>query len=210
VTQGKETTVSDHFGAEFWNERYGSHVAVWSGRPNSQLVAETADLAPGTALDAGCGEGADAIWLAERGWQVTAVDFAATALQKAAAHAEATGVAERVNWVRADLIDWVPERTFDLVSSQFIHLPMPARQAMFRQLAAAVAPGGTLVVVGHHPSDLETAIARPPLPDLFFTAEDVTADLAPDQWEIVVAEARPREEREIMVRDTILHAQRRP
>jgi SAM-dependent methyltransferase len=202
--------VSDHFGAEFWNERYDSHVAVWSRRPNPQLVAETTDLAPGTALDAGCGEGADAIWLAEHGWQVTAVDFAATALQRGAARAEADEVAERIGWVRADLTDWVPPRSFDLVSSQFIHVPMAARQSLFRRLAAAVAPGGTLLLVGHHPSDLETAIDRPRLPDLFFTAEEITADLAPDRWEILVAAARPRAEREIMIHDTVLRARRRP
>lgn len=210
MNHGKETIVSEHFGAEFWNERYNAHVAVWSGRPNPQLVAETTDLTPGTALDAGCGEGADAIWLAERGWQVTAVDFAATALQRAAAHAEATGVAERVSWVRADLTVWAPERTFDLVSSHFMHLPVATRKAMFRRMAAAVAPGGTLLIVGHHPSDLETDIPRPHLPDLFFTAEELIAGLAPDQWEILVADARPREEQGIMIRDTILRARCRP
>jgi SAM-dependent methyltransferase len=83
--------VSGEFGKAFWEERYRGHTAVSSRRPNPQLVAEAGDLAPGTALDAGCGEGADAIWLASRGWRVTAVDFATTALRRAREHAETLG-----------------------------------------------------------------------------------------------------------------------
>jgi SAM-dependent methyltransferase len=204
------------FDEQSWEERYRARAAVWSGQPNPQLVAETAGLAPGTALDAGSGEGADTIWLASRGWQVTAVDFAATALQRGAAHAEAQGadVAGRIRWAHADLTTWAPaERQFDLVSAQFMHLPAAARQDLFARLAAGVAPGGTLLVVGHHPSDLQTTMPRPPMPELFFTAEEVGDSLPPGQWEVLVAEARPRrasdpEGREVTIHDAVLRARR--
>ena len=114
------------FDEQSWDERYRSRAAVWSSSPNPQLMAEAAGLAPGTALDVGSGEGADACWLAARGWQVTAVDFAVTALQRAAAHAESLGadVAGLISWVHADLTTWVPAADhFDLVSAQFMQLP---------------------------------------------------------------------------------------
>ncbi len=206
------------FDEQSWEERYRCHAAVWSGRPNPQLVAETTDLTPGAALDAGSGEGADALWLASHGWQVTAVDFSTTALQRGAAHAEARGadVAGRIRWVHADLTTWGPaEGHFDLVSAQFMHLPAAPRHALFDRLAAAVAPGGTLLIVGHHPSDLQTTIPRPPMPDLFATAEEIADSLDPGQWEVLVAEARPRlasdpEGREVTIHDTVLRARKRP
>ena len=112
------------FDEQSWEERYRARAAVWSGQPNPQLVLETVGLAAGTALECvGSGEGADTIWLASRGWQVTAVDFATTALQRGAAHALALGaeVAARIRWVHADLTAWAPpERQFDLVSAQFV------------------------------------------------------------------------------------------
>ncbi|HZZ52771.1 MAG TPA: class I SAM-dependent methyltransferase, partial [Trebonia sp.] len=119
--------MSDHdhgpemFTAAFWDARYSSAHSLWSGNPNRQLVAEAAGLAPGTALDAGAGEGADAIWLAERGWQVTAVDVSGVALGRAAEHAAKAGdeVAARIRWLREDLIEWTPpEHAYDLVTSQ--------------------------------------------------------------------------------------------
>src|ERR1700741_4076142 len=114
------------FDAAFWDARYSSAHALWSGNPNRQLVTEAAGLAPGTALDAGAGEGADAIWLAERGWQVTAVDVSGVALGRAADHAAKAGdeVAARIRWQREDLREWIPpERAYDLVTSQYLHLP---------------------------------------------------------------------------------------
>jgi trans-aconitate methyltransferase len=202
------------FDEEFWEERYRSHQAVWSRQPNTQLVAEAAGLPPGRALDAGCGEGADAIWLADRGWQVTAVDFATAALRKAADHAAAAGVTDRIEWRHADLTAWTPEEAaYDLVSAQFVHLPQAAER-LFVRLAEAVAPGGTLLVVGHDPSDLETAAHRAAAPERFFSADDVAAKLDPAKWLIEVAEARPRlskhhEGDNITVHDAVLRAQRR-
>ncbi|OJY39185.1 class I SAM-dependent methyltransferase [Pseudonocardia sp. 73-21] len=201
------------FDKAFWDARYAEADAVWSGNPNPVLVAEAADLPPGSALDIGSGEGADAIWLAARGWTVTGLDVSDVALQRAAAHAGAAGV--RITWRQADLTLDAPVGTgFDLVTAQFMHLPSEQRRALHRRLAAAVAPGGTLLVVGHHPSDLGT-IPRPPLPDLFFTASDVAAELNPDQWEVLCEEARPRpvvhpdSGLTVTIHDTVLRARRR-
>jgi len=204
------------FEQEGWEERYRARPAIWSGRPNPQLVAEAADLAPGRALDVGSGEGADAIWLAERGWQVTGVDISTVALGRAAAHAEAAGaeVAGRIEWVHADLREQPPaEGRYDLVSAQFMHLPGETRREVFARLAAAVAPGGTLLIVGHHPSDLRTSAHRMHFPDMMYTAEEVAAGLDPDVWTVLVAESRPRtvvdpEGHEIRISDAVLVARR--
>jgi SAM-dependent methyltransferase len=199
-----------------FEERYRATDALWSGRPNTQLVAEAADLPPGTALDVGCGEGADAVWLAERGWQVTAVDFARTALERGRAHAEtlAPEIAGRILWVHADVTAELPGERFDLVSAQFMHLPPEPRRRLFVRLAAAVAPGGTLLVVGHDFSDVAAGAQRPPEPERFFTAGEVAESLD-DGWDVVVAEARPRpaavhEGHDITVHDAVLRARKRP
>ena len=118
-----------HFTQEFWDDRYrpaGGSGRLWSGQPNPQLVAQTAGLVPGEALEAGCGEGADAIWLARQGWTVTAVDVSAVALERAAGYAAAAGdeIARRITWQREDLLSWAPaEERFDLVSAQFMYAP---------------------------------------------------------------------------------------
>ena len=134
---------------EFWDERYGSATTIWSGNPNPHLVARVADLRPGTALDVGSGEGADAIWLAEQGWQVTGIDVSMVALERAAQLAAAAGqdVADRITWQQADILTWDPApRQFDLVSAQFMHLPRSAREVVYRRLAAAVRPDGSLLM----------------------------------------------------------------
>ena len=200
----------------FWEERYSSRSALWSGNPNPHLVSEVSDLSPGTALDAGSGEGADAIWLAERGWQVIAVDFSAVALERGVAQAAErwADISGRIAWLHQDLTEWVPaEASYDLVSAQFLHLPKEPRESLYRRLAAAVAPGGSLLIVAHHLSDLQTTIPRPQMPDLFFTAEDVAALLDPHGWEIVVSEARGRsatdpEGRTVTIHDAVLRARR--
>ncbi|WP_342342444.1 FAD-dependent oxidoreductase [Planobispora rosea] len=205
------------FEQDAWEERYRARPEIWSGRPNPQLVAEAAGLAPGRALDVGSGEGADAVWLAERGWRVTAADISATALERAAARAERAGaqVAGRIDWVHADLRAEPPaEGAYDLVSSQFMHLPGEARRELFARLAAAVAPGGTLLIVGHHPSDLRTTARRMHFPDMMFTAEEVAASLDPAAWKVLAAEARPRtaqdpEGCDVTIHDAVLVARRR-
>ncbi|WP_088286510.1 bifunctional NAD(P)/FAD-dependent oxidoreductase/class I SAM-dependent methyltransferase [Kineosporia sp. A_224] len=207
------------FEAPAWEERYGASQAIWSGRPNTWLVAETEHLAPGRALDVGCGEGADAVWLAGRGWQVTGVDISATALERAAGHAAAAGpdVTARTTWVRADLRT-DPQAAgggYDLVSAQFMHLPGDVRRALYARLADAVAPGGTLLVVGHHPRDLRTSAHRMHFPAAMFTAEEVAADLDPQAWDVVAAQTRERdalghEGGVSTVHDAVLVARRRP
>ncbi len=179
--------------ARFWDERYGSEERVWSGHPNDALVREVTGLAPGRALDLGCGEGADAIWLARQGWRVVAADVSGVALDRAADHARQAGVADRIGWERHDLARTFPEGAFDLVCAQFLHSPvdMP-REGILRCAAAAVAPGGVLLVVGHAgwPSwqtdrDLDV---RFPTPD------EVRQDLrlAPGGWEVLVSEEHER------------------
>lgn len=182
--------------AAFWDGMYRSRTAAWSGRPNPQLVTEATDLAPGAALDVGCGEGADAVWLAQRGWRVTAVDISATALERAAAHAALAGpdVAGRITWVQADLTSSsaAPRGSFDLVTAQFVHLPSAQRVALHTRLAAAVAPGGTLLVVGHHPTDEHAGVGRWSMSDLGFTAAQVADTLDRPLWDVVADESRPR------------------
>ena len=137
-----------------WDEKYRSRARIWSGEPNPQLIAEAAPLPPGTALDLGCGEGADAIWLASRGWKVTAVDVSAVALERAEAHAQERGQGGNIKWVRQDLATWVPGELFDLVTAQFLHSTVMPWQQALQLAAAAVRTGGTLLIVGHHPEGL--------------------------------------------------------
>ncbi|MBT2225372.1 methyltransferase domain-containing protein [Nonomuraea sp. NEAU-A123] len=173
---------------ELWDARYREGDQIWSGDPNVILVREAADLEPGRALDLGCGEGADAVWLARRGWRVTAVDISGVALERAARHAVREGVAERIDWQRHDLATSFPDGVFDLVSAQFLHshgdLP---REEVLRTAAAAVAPGGVLLVVGHagfppwehdHHHDL-----RFPTPDEVLEA----LELEEGQWEVLLS-----------------------
>ena len=181
---------------ESYDELYRSAPAVWSGRPNRQLVVEASVLPPGSALDAGCGEGADALWLAERGWQVTAVDFSAVALERGAARAREAGLDDRIEWVPADLGTWSPPHGhFDLVAAHYLHSRGAHREALFQRLAAAVAPGGTLLVVGHllDPAERGHGHDHAHDPDLLYTAEDVAAVLDPGLWVDVTTEVRERD-----------------
>lgn len=202
------------FTEAFWDERYRTRPALWSGKPNPNLVAEAGQLTPGTALDVGAGEGADAIWLAGRGWQVTAVDLSAVALDRAAAHAAqaGAGIAERISWRHEDITSWDPGR-YSLVSAQYLHLPPDLRRALFGRLAQAVAAGGVLLIVGHHPSDLQTTMPRPPMPELFYTADDIAGDLDPGDWAILTSAARGRTASDpdgntVTIHDTVFQARR--
>jgi SAM-dependent methyltransferase len=199
-----------------WDQRYQSSSTLWSGQANPQLVSEVSDLAPGSALDVGCGEGADAIWLAQKGWRITAADVSTVALGRGAAHAldVSTEVAQRITWLHADLTEWVPPAArYDLVSAQFMHLPKDQREAVHRRLAESVASGGTLLVVGHDPSDLQTTVPRPSAPGLLFTASEVAASLPVGQWVTCVEEARARQTldpdgRTTTIHDAVLRVQR--
>ncbi|RFS83900.1 class I SAM-dependent methyltransferase [Actinomadura spongiicola] len=176
-------------GQEYWDARYGEHDHLWSGEPNAVLVREVTGLEPGNALDLGCGEGADAIWLARHGWRVTAADISRVALDRAAHHAATAGVADRVDFQRHDLAASFPEGTYDLVCTAFLHSPgedMP-RAAILRAAADAVAPGGILLIAGHAGPPPWDPDAHPHahLP----TADEVLASLRlPDgAWDVLLS-----------------------
>jgi len=199
---------------DYWDDRYGGD-RIWSGDPNPLLVRYTADLTPGTALDAGSGEGGDVIWLATRGWRVTGADISPVALRRSAGIAAEAGpeVAARITWQQANLLTWEPPAgQFDLVSAQFVHLPTAERESLHRRLAAAVRPGGTLLITSHHPADIETG-HRPNAPVMFATPEQLASVLDPDGWAIELAEptraATFPDGWSGTVRDAVLHAVRR-
>jgi SAM-dependent methyltransferase len=209
VTEPSNTPGSE----EFWDARYASADRVWSGQPNPQLVTDVSGVTPGRALDVGAGEGADSIWLAEQGWTVVAVDISSIALDRGRRQAEASGVADRITWVHADLLtDPLPGGPFDLVSVEFMHLPLAERTELFRRCIGVVGQGGLLQIVAHHPSDLQTTARRPPRPDVFYTADEIVG-LLDDAWTVLAAEARPRtatdpEGATITIHDTVLLARR--
>ncbi|ADB32492.1 Methyltransferase type 12 [Kribbella flavida DSM 17836] len=179
----------------YWDNFYAEKDQIWSGRPNAALVHEVAGLTPGTALDLGCGEGADAIWLAGQGWTVTAVDISAVALERAARHAEQAGVADRIDWQQHELGKSFPDGQYDLVSAQFLHsvTELP-REAILRTASRAVAPGGVLLIEGHlgFPPGEEN-----PHPEIHFPSpaeviEDL--ELAEGEWEVLVSREHGREQ----------------
>lgn len=161
---------------EEWNCRYAGRELLWTGEPNRFLVAETAALRPGRALDLACGEGRNAVWLAEQGWQVTGADFSEVALEKARRLADARGV--EAEWVAADLLEYRLEpRAFDLVIVFYLQVPAAQRRTILRAAVEAVAPGGTFLLVAHDRANLEQGHGGPQEPAVLYTAEDVVADL---------------------------------
>ena len=203
---------ADLFEQPAWEERYAGD-RVWSGRVNVQLAAEAVDLAPGRALDVGCGEGGDALWLAQNGWQVTASDFADAALTRVAQHAAEAGLGDRVETRRIDVRTFEPDgETWDLVTSHFVHLPDGGMVDVVRRLASAVAPGGTLLVVGHAPSDIHTGLRHGH--HSFMHDADQLLPALDDAWEVEVCESRPRSQahpetgEEIDIADAVLRARR--
>jgi SAM-dependent methyltransferase len=178
-----------------WSEVLRDHAEQIAQRPpNAYLTATVDGLAPGRALDAGCGNGAEAFWLAVHGWQVIAVDFSATVLAHCRSTAETLGpdIAGRIQWVEGDLATWTPEPgAYDLVSSLYVHVAGSV-EAMVTRLAAGVAPGGTLLLVGHLPIDPVTGAETPAAGQVQVTVEAAAATLDAPGWELVVAEERPR------------------
>ncbi|MDR3084227.1 MAG: class I SAM-dependent methyltransferase [Streptomyces sp.] len=167
-----------------WDERYAARDLVWGAEPNRWVVRETADLQPGRALDLAAGEGRNALWLASRGWRVTAVDFSGAALDRGRqlAAAQPAEVADRLTWVRADVRTHQPDPgAFDLVVVAYLHLPADQRRTALRHAAQALAPSGTLLVVGHDTTNLTAGVGGPQDPRVLFTPDDVLADLGPGQ-----------------------------
>lgn len=195
-----------------WDDRYESRDAVWSGRPNGALTVEVDGLEPGQALDVGCGEGGDAVWLAARGWRVTAVDVSRVALQRAAEHAQDG----RIAWEHGDLtVKSPPPRSFGLISAQYFPL-LKTNERAARGLVDAVAAGGTLLYVGHDLSDFDAHDHDHewdgPDPREYFMPGEIAAFLD-DDWQIEVNETRPRvdvpEASAHFVNDLVLRAYRR-
>lgn len=173
-----------------WDERYAASERIWSGQPNGALVAETATLTPGTVLDVGCGEGADAVWLAARGWAVTALDVSRVALDRAAGHARDAGA--DVTWVQAGLTDAeLPADGFALVSAMYPALRRTPDSVAERALLAAVAPGGTLLLVHHADVDTDAAREAGFDPADWVSPADV-ARLLDEAWVVEVDERRER------------------
>ena len=142
--------MSTHETKEHWEKHYGERDRIWSGRVNVQFADVVAELPPGRALDLGCGEGADSVWLAERGWDVVAVDISETALGRAKEAAGTRGVTDRIEFVALDLSEDFPSGTFDLISSQFLHSTVYLdRSKVLANAAAALRPNGLLVIVDH-------------------------------------------------------------
>ena len=208
-------TVHDHFTAAYWDERYGASERVWSGEPNAVLVQEVADLRPGTALDVGSGEGGDALWLARRGWHVTAVDVSPVGLRRVAARAEAEGLADRVTTTPVDLLAETVPGQHDLVTAHFLQFPSDVRPRVYAGLTRAVAPGGTLLIVGHDPEGMPPEAEQHHPADMFATADELVTELgdALAGWTIEVAERRARtgvqpEGRPGFLYDAVLRARR--
>lgn len=173
-----------------WDERYAVAEQIWSGAPNASLVSVVGGLEPGTALDVGCGEGADAIWLASQGWQVMAIDVSEVALLRARTAGEQVNV--DVQWLHAGLLEVkLPPGGFDLVSAQYPALLRTATHDAERSLLAAVAPGGHLLIVHHADVNVEEARSHAFDPNKYVMPADVASMLG-DGWEVVVDELRPR------------------
>lgn len=162
--------------SEAWNRRYAGADLVWSAGPNRLLAVEVADLRPGRALDLACGEGRNAIWLAEQGWEVTGVDFAEVGLEKARAIAAQRGVTP--HFVCADLLEYRPAaQAFDLVLVLYLQIPAAERRIVLPRAAAAVSPGGTFLLIGHDLLNLTEGYGGPRDAAVLYTADDVVADL---------------------------------
>lgn len=209
------------FDRAFWEERYqgdhgrGEHRHDGPGELNPQLVSAAGDLTPGRALEVGAGLGADSLWLARHGWEVTAVDISANALERARALTERVDAeaAARIRWVRADATALDPHLSgFDLVTSHYAHPEGPFEE-LVAHLADRVAPRGRLLIVGHHPSDAHGHAPHAGHEHAHVVPEDVAAVLESDRWHVLVAEPRPRTRRrgdgtEVTMTDAVMLARR--
>ena len=204
------------FGKDYWESHWrdaGERAGDRQVPPNPYLETELAGLAPGTVLDAGCGEGAEAIWLATHGWQVTAADISAEALERAAARADAAGAAA-IEWVEADLSVWQPTERFDLVTTFYAHPAMP-QLAFYERIAGWVAPGDTLLIVGHlHAPGSEHGHGDHPPAEASVNAASTRAVLDPAHWRVETADEHDRTLGDqtggpVSLRDVVVRATRR-
>jgi SAM-dependent methyltransferase len=174
---------------EDWNRRYAAKEFIWTVNANRFLVAEAANLLPGRALDLAAGEGRNAVWLAERGWAVRAIDFSDVAIEKGKRLAAARQVAAKVDFQIVDLRGYEPEvHHFDLVALMYLQIPRAEREPIFIQAARAVAPGGTFLLVAHDSANLLHGYGGPQQPDVLYTAEQVVNALG---GELEIEKAAP-------------------
>lgn len=165
------------FDAAYWDERYRDKETVWGLAPNRFVEQEVGDLAPGRALDLACGEGRNAIWLASRGWTVVAVDFSAVAIDKGRAGAAQLDAPHRIEWHVADATTYETDASVDLAVLCYFQVSPPARRAAVSRAVAALAPGGTLLVVAHDSRNLTDGTGGPQDPSVLYTAADIAGDL---------------------------------
>jgi 2-polyprenyl-3-methyl-5-hydroxy-6-metoxy-1,4-benzoquinol methylase len=214
--------MTNEFDKDYWEQHWrqtisGAPAAMDGNPPNPYLVRGTSSLTPGTALDAGCGAGTEAIWLATQGWQVTAADISPDALNRAIRRATDSGVSQQVRWIEADLTVWNPDNAqFDLVTTHYAH-PAMAQLAFYDRVSTWVAPGGTLLIVGHlhtHESTEHEHHGQHPPAEASVTVADISADLDDTRWEIVTAEEHLRTltgpaGQAVDLRDVVVQATRR-
>jgi len=177
--------------AHEWDQRYADSDLVWSARPNQFVESELVDLPPGRAIDVAAGEGRNALWLADRGWDVTAVDFSQVGLDKGRAlqsrHEDARDL--RITWVRADVLEYDPgAASFDLAVLAYLQLPAEQRRQALLRAFGSLRDGGTLLVVAHDSTNISEGTGGPPYPEVLYTADDVLADLDGERFEVVRAE----------------------
>lgn len=222
------------FDMGYWDQIWSSDraTAMNLSAPNPHLQIQVQDLSPGSAIDAGCGAGTEAIWLASQGWTVTAADIARAALEFGRERADAAGLADRIEWVQADLSTWQPPANYDLVTTHYAHPSIPQLE-FYKRIATWVAPGGTLLIVGHlhpdkfdkldkfghaHPHNHDHRVTNhrehthPPA-EASATAVTITALLDPTSWHVVTAEESQRTMTdssglEKTLHDVVIHATR--
>lgn len=194
---------------EDWDKRYASAENLWAARPNRFLVAEVEGLPPGRALDLACGEGQNATWLATLGWRVTGVDYSQVAIEKARRRAEREGV--EVEFACADLVEYEPEQAgFDLVQVLYLHIPSRERRAILAKAAAAVAPGGTFLLIGHDVANLTHGVGGPSDPDILSTPEEIASELPGLEIEKATTFLRDVHSEERAAVDNLVRARRSP
>lgn len=192
---------------EDWDSRYAGVENLWARKPNRFLVAEVADLPPGRALDVACGEGQNAIWLATLGWQVTGVDYSEVAVDKARGRAAHDGV--EVEFVCADLVEYEPApAAFDLVFVLYLHIPSSQRAGVHARASAAVAPGGTFLLLGHDLANLTEGVGGPSDRDLLYRADEIAAELGGLEIEKATTVLRDVQGAERDAIDTLVRARR--
>lgn len=229
---GENSPEQADFEKDYWEDRWlGNHRASASSMRtaavNPHLVREVDGLSPGTVLDAGCGAGGEAIWLATAGWQVTAVDISAAALEQAADRARTAAPTGMIEWVQADLTTWAPATGFDLVTTHYAHSAIPQLD-LYERLATWVDPGGTLLIVGHlHQAPSDDPSHRDDGPHdhghtdgqhlqdaASVTADGILARLDESTWHIITALESARTVRgpgggQRQLRDVVVRARRR-